>query len=113
MFQGYLNRVSFIITAIISIIVLITFVQTQYFNFFYNYLIIIINVLLSFNNDNRLSTYPLLILIFINDKHNSNNLLDFHFADDSTGLCKGKHVNETVPFLNYDLQKNWSLVTFP
>ena len=41
--------------------------------------------------------------------YESNNLLNVHFADDTTGLCKGKHLNETVPFVNQDLQqqKNW------
>ena len=53
-------------------------------------------------------------MICINDMYKSNNLLNVHFADDTTGLCKGKHLNETVPFVNQDLQKKkLSLVTFP
>ena len=45
-------------------------------------------------------------MICINDMYKSNNLLNVHFADDTTGLCKGKHLNETVPFVNQDFQKN-------
>ena len=37
--------------------------------------------------------------------HKSNALLNAHFADDTTGLCKGKNLNEMVPFLNQELQK--------
>ena len=48
---------------------------------------------------------PLLFLIFINDMHKSNALLNVHFADDTTGLCKGKKLNEMVPFVNQELQK--------
>jgi len=48
---------------------------------------------------------PLLFLIFINDMHKSNALLNIHFADDTTGLCKGKNLNVMVPFVNQELQK--------
>ena len=37
--------------------------------------------------------------------HKSNALLNVHFADDTTGLCKGKNLNEMVPFVNQVLQK--------
>ena len=48
---------------------------------------------------------PLLFLIFINDMHSSNKLLNIHFADDTSGLCKGKNFDELVSFVNTELQK--------
>ena len=48
---------------------------------------------------------PLLFLIYINDMHMSNNLKNFHFADDSTGLAKGSDINEVGRFVNQELQK--------
>ena len=41
-----------------------------------------------------------MFLIFIDDMHKSNALLNIHFADDTTGHCKGKHLNEIYPFVN-------------
>ena len=48
---------------------------------------------------------PLLFLIFINDMHKSNALLNFHFADDSTGLAKGPDISSVGNFINNELQK--------
>ena len=48
---------------------------------------------------------PLLFLIFINDMHKSNDLLNFHFADDSTGLAKGPDLFSVGNFINNELQK--------
>ena len=48
---------------------------------------------------------PLLFLCFINDMHLSNQLVNFHFADDTTALAKGQSLNELVQFVNYEIQK--------
>ena len=48
---------------------------------------------------------PLLFLIFINDFHKSNNLLNLHFADDTSALCKGNNLVELSNFMNLELQK--------
>ena len=48
---------------------------------------------------------PLLFLIFINDMHSSNNLLNIHFADDTSVLCKGKNLEELVQLVNFEVQK--------
>ena len=48
---------------------------------------------------------PLLFLIFINDMHRSNNLLNTHFADDTLALCKGKNLYELTDLVNKELQK--------
>ena len=37
--------------------------------------------------------------------HSSNKLLNIHFADDTSGLCKGKNFDELVSFVNTELQK--------
>ena len=52
---------------------------------------------------------PLLFLIFINDMHRSNDLNNFHFADDTTGLMKGKNIHELVASVNRELNQNWGL----
>ena len=48
---------------------------------------------------------PILFLIYINDFHNSNLLTNFHFADDTSALTKGKNVQDLVPFVNNQIQK--------
>jgi len=48
---------------------------------------------------------PLLFLIFINDMHKSNKLLNLHFADDTTGLCRGKDLVSMVDLVNNELQE--------
>jgi hypothetical protein len=48
---------------------------------------------------------PLLFLIFINDMFLSNKLMNFLFADDTTGLHKGKSIQEIGTFINTELQK--------
>jgi hypothetical protein len=48
---------------------------------------------------------PLLFLIFINDMFRSNALMNFHFADDSTGLAKGPDIVSVGNFMNNELQK--------
>ena len=48
---------------------------------------------------------PLLFLCFINDMHLSNQLVNFHFADDTTALAKGQSLNELIQFVNYEIQK--------
>ena len=47
----------------------------------------------------------LLFLLFINDKHSSDNLLNIHFADDTSVLCKGKNLEELVQLVNFEVQK--------
>ena len=37
--------------------------------------------------------------------HLSNQLVNFHFADDTTALAKGQSLNELVQFVNYEIQK--------
>ena len=37
---------------------------------------------------------PLLFLCFINYMHKSNKLINFHFADNTTGLAKGSSLYE-------------------
>ena len=48
---------------------------------------------------------PLLFLIFINDMPNSNELLNFLFADDSTCLTSGNNIEQVGSFVNLQLQK--------
>ena len=46
---------------------------------------------------------PLLFLCFINDMHKSNKLINFHFADDTTGLAKGSLFDELINFVNLEI----------
>ena len=48
---------------------------------------------------------PLLFLVFINDIFHCNNLFNLLFADDTTGLAKGKNIHDLVDFVNPELQK--------
>ena len=48
---------------------------------------------------------PLLFLIFINDIFKSNSLLNFLFADDTSGLAKGPDIHLLANFVNTELQK--------
>ena len=48
---------------------------------------------------------PTLFLIYINDMFTCNNLFNLLFADDTTGLAKGKNLNDTTTFVNQELQK--------
>ena len=48
---------------------------------------------------------PLLFLLFINDMPNSNMLLNFLFADDTTALTNGDDIVSTGNFVNLELQK--------
>ena len=48
---------------------------------------------------------PLLFLIFINDIFKVNSLINFLFADDTTGLAKGSDINSIGTFVNAELQK--------
>ncbi len=48
---------------------------------------------------------PLLFLCFINDMHKSNKLINFHFADDMTGLAKGSSLDDLINFVNLEIQK--------
>ena len=48
---------------------------------------------------------PLLFLLFINDMPNSNMLLNFLFADDTTALTSGDDIVSTGNFVNLELQK--------
>ena len=52
---------------------------------------------------------PLLFLIFINDLPQSNNLLNFLFADDTTAVTSGTDMVEIGNRVNFELQKigNW------
>ena len=48
---------------------------------------------------------PLLFLIFINDIFKVNSLINFLFADDTTGLAKGSDIHSIGTFVNNELQK--------
>jgi hypothetical protein len=48
---------------------------------------------------------PLLFLIFINDIFRANSLINFLFADDTTGLAKGSDIFSIGTFVNNELQK--------
>ena len=48
---------------------------------------------------------PLLFLIFINDMNLSNSLVNYHFADDTTGRCSGHDIHDLVLYVNHELQK--------
>ena len=48
---------------------------------------------------------PLLFLCFINDMHKSNSLNNFHFADDTTALCKGRNLAELSLYVNKEVQR--------
>ena len=48
---------------------------------------------------------PLLFLIFINDMPQSNNLLNFLFADDTTAVTSGNDFDEIERRVNLELQK--------
>ena len=48
---------------------------------------------------------PILFLIYINDMHKSNSLLNSHFADDTSAVISGKRIEDLVPFVNKEMQK--------
>ena len=48
---------------------------------------------------------PLLFLVYINDMFSCNSLLNFLFADDCTGLAKGKSLQEVTLFVNHEIRK--------
>ena len=48
---------------------------------------------------------PILFLVFINDIFHCNNLFNLLFADDTTGLAKGKNIPDLVTSVNLELQK--------
>ena len=48
---------------------------------------------------------PILFLVFINEIFHCNNLFNLLFADDTTGLAKGKNIPDLVNFVNLELQK--------
>jgi hypothetical protein len=52
---------------------------------------------------------PILFLCYINDFYSATSLFTALFADDTTGLGKGKNLNELTAYVNGELQKiaNW------
>jgi len=52
---------------------------------------------------------PILFLCYINDFYRATTLFTALFADDTTGLGKGKNLNELTAYVNVELQKiaNW------
>lgn len=52
---------------------------------------------------------PILFLCYINDLWTATTLFSVLFADDTTGLAKGKNLNELTQYVNVELQKisNW------
>jgi hypothetical protein len=52
---------------------------------------------------------PILFLCYINDFYSCTTLFSVLFADDTTGLAKGKELNELILYVNQELQKiaNW------
>ena len=48
---------------------------------------------------------PLLFLCFINDMNKSNSLNNFHFADDTTALCKGRNLSELSLYVKKEVQR--------
>jgi hypothetical protein len=52
---------------------------------------------------------PILFLCYINDFYSATSLFSVLFADDTTGLGKGKILNELTAYVNTELQKigNW------
>jgi hypothetical protein len=52
---------------------------------------------------------PILFLCYINDFYRATTLFSVLFADDTTGLGKGKKLNELTTYVNEELQKiaNW------
>ncbi len=52
---------------------------------------------------------PILFLCYINDFYSATSLFSVLFADDTTGLGKGKNLNDLTVYVNTELQKigNW------
>jgi hypothetical protein len=50
---------------------------------------------------------PILFLCYINDFYAATNLFPGLFADDTTGLGKGKNLNELTEYVNNELQKKF------
>jgi hypothetical protein len=52
---------------------------------------------------------PILFLCYINDFWSATSLFTVLFADDTTGLGKGKNLNDLTAYVNLELQKisNW------
>jgi hypothetical protein len=48
---------------------------------------------------------PILFLCYINDFYSATSLFSVLFADDTTGLGKGKKLNELTAYVNTELQK--------
>jgi hypothetical protein len=52
---------------------------------------------------------PILFLCYINDFYTATSLFSVLFADDTTGLGKGKNLRDLTQYMNFELQKiaNW------
>ncbi|MFN9897608.1 MAG: hypothetical protein ACK55Z_02175, partial [bacterium] len=48
---------------------------------------------------------PILFLCYINDFWSASTLFSLLFADDTTGLAKGKVLSELTDYVNTELQK--------
>ena len=48
---------------------------------------------------------PILFLIMINDLPDASSLISFLFADDTSGLARGKNLNELIQHVNTELKK--------
>ncbi len=49
---------------------------------------------------------PILFLCYINDFYTATSLFSVLFAEDTTGLGKGKNLRDLTQYMNCELQKN-------